>query len=96
MNGHTIVDETDQSILRILSNYERLTPLQVWYELGEEDAGKSKPSTEEVLRRLESLRTRGFVERVSGIEVLGNSRLSIYRLKASTHMAGRGGRGLQL
>jgi len=82
MDGRTEVDETDRGILQILSTYEQLTPLQVWYELEEDPSGRAKPSVEEVLKRLESLSEKRFVERVTGKEVSGNSRLSIYRLKA--------------
>ncbi|NIO03139.1 MAG: hypothetical protein GTN74_00600 [Proteobacteria bacterium] len=88
MNGRIDVDQIDRNILRILSAYERLTPLQVWYELEEDTAGKTKPSVEQILQRLEFLSDRGFVEKLTGSEVSGNYSLSIYRLKASTALMG--------
>ncbi len=88
MNRRTDVDQIDRNILQILSAYERLTPLQVWYELEEDSAGKTKPSVEQILQRLEFLSDRGFVEKLTGSEVSGNSSLSIYRLKASTALMG--------
>jgi len=83
------VDEMDQSILRILSTYERLTPLQLWYELAENDAVKRRLTEKEILSRLESLRAKGFVERITGMEVFGDSRLSIYRMKTNPDMEGK-------
>jgi len=64
MKGHNRLDPIDRNILRILSLYEDLDLLQLWYELGESDATGEVVTREEVLSRLKSLRSRGFVERV--------------------------------
>jgi hypothetical protein len=53
----------DRNIIGTLSSYEHLTPLQLWYELGEDDAIKEKPTEGELQSRLESLTARGLVER---------------------------------
>lgn len=82
------MDEMEQSILRILSNYERLTPLQLWYELAEDDAMKRRLTEKEIISRLESLRAKGFVERITGMEVFGDSRLSIYRVRTNPYREG--------
>jgi hypothetical protein len=42
-----------------------LTALELWYELGEDDAVKERPKEEEIVRRLEALRVREFVEVVT-------------------------------
>ena len=83
MNGPNSLDSVDQSILRILSVYEQLTPLQLWYELGENDAVKETVTEEEILNRLESLREKGFVERVTEAGVDGDPAPVIYRVKTS-------------
>ena len=75
------LDAIDQSILRILSVYEHLTPLQLWYEFGEDDTGKERVTEGEILSRLESLAARGFVERLTSEGVDGNSAATIYRIK---------------
>ncbi len=75
------VDPIDQDILRILSAYEFLTPLQVWYELGEDDTVKERPTEEEVSRRLVALATKGSVEAVKEAEGGRDSGLLSYRLK---------------
>lgn len=64
MKGQNRLDPIDRSILRILSLYEDLDLLQLWYELGEFDATGEVVTREEVLIRLKFLRSRGFVERV--------------------------------
>ena len=59
------LDQMDRTILRVLSSYEGLTPLELWYELGEDDTVKQKPTEEEVelelLKRKET--TKGGVEK---------------------------------
>ena len=57
-------DKIDQSLLKILSSYEHLTTLELWWEMGEAGAA-AKISKEEVLSRLESLEALGFVERLT-------------------------------
>lgn len=55
------LDAINQEILRILSLYEQLSLLELWFEIGE--AGVLKPMTkEQVSSRLESLMAQGFVE----------------------------------
>ncbi len=63
MEGHNPFDPLDRKILRILSLYKDLDLLQIWYELGESDGPVDRMTQEEVLSRLESLKSRGFVER---------------------------------
>jgi hypothetical protein len=53
----------DRVILRILSLYESLGLLELWYEIGEEGTQKERVTQEELLGRLEALHTRGLVER---------------------------------
>jgi DNA-binding Lrp family transcriptional regulator len=64
MARRTTVDQIDKNILRILSTYEQLTALELWYEVGEDDSVKVNVTEQEIKRRLESLKTRGFVERI--------------------------------
>ena len=59
------LDEMDRSILEILSAYDHLTPLQLWYELGEDDSVKEDFTEEDVQGRLQALTARGFVERIT-------------------------------
>lgn len=67
MEEHESLDTFDRSILQILSLYEHLNLLELWFEIGE--AGTPEPvSKEEILNRLQSLMAIGFVERVT----LGN------------------------
>lgn len=68
------LDTTDKNILRVLSQYEHLTPTQVWYELG-------TVSEKEIERRLESLRAKRFVESVTAEEANRRSLPKRYRLK---------------
>ena len=71
MEEHESLDTFDRSILQILSLYEHLNLLELWFEIGE--AGTlEQMSKEEVLSRLHSLMAKGFVERVS----LGNGNIS--------------------
>ena len=64
MKNHPSLDKVDQSLLEILSCYEHLTVLELWWEMGEAGAA-AKISKEEVLSRLETLETLGFVERIT-------------------------------
>lgn len=68
MERHQNPNAIDENILRILSLHECLTPLQLWYELGEDDGVKERVSMEEIRSRLESLREKGFVERAGAEE----------------------------
>ena len=72
----------DQSLLRILSAYDGLTPLELWYELGEDDAAKETVSEKEIGRKLESLAARGYVERVVREGGKDDSMPVRYRVKA--------------
>lgn len=62
MEGHNNLDPVDRQILQILSLYEDLDLLQLWYELGESDGSVERMTQEELFKSLESLRSRGFVE----------------------------------
>ena len=58
------LDAVDQEILRVLLLYEQLSLSELWFEIGE--ARVLGPVTkEQVSSRLESLKGRGFVERIS-------------------------------
>ncbi len=64
MTRRTGLDETDQGILQILSLYHDLDLSELWFEIGE--AGTVGPVTEqEILGRLESLKTKGLVRRIA-------------------------------
>lgn len=95
MKRRNSLDEIDRSILRILSGYEQLTALQLWYELGEDDVVKERVTEEEVSSRLDSLMKKGFVETVKEEGVDGDSGYIGYRIKMSTDVAGseENGRG---
>jgi len=56
------LDDIDRTIWRILSVYESLDLLQVWYELGECDPPVERITEEEVLSRLQSLEAMGLVQ----------------------------------
>lgn len=77
------MDTFDQTILRILSLYDHLTPLQVWFEMGESDLTKVKLIEAEVADRLESLRARGFVETIARAQSGGHPRHLGYRVTSS-------------
>ena len=83
MKARNSLDEVDRGILRILSGYEQMACLELWYELGEEDTVKQGVTEAEVRARLESLRKQGFVERVKEAGVDGESRRPIYRITRS-------------
>jgi len=68
MEGRNPLDPIDRTILRVLSLYEDLDLLQLWYELGESDKSAEHMTQEEVLRSLESLRSRRFVEPIKQSE----------------------------
>ena len=68
MEGHNNLDPIDRLILRILSQYDDLDLLQLWYELGECNGSVEHMTQEEVLSSLESLRSRGFVQPVGKSE----------------------------
>jgi excisionase family DNA binding protein len=81
------VDATDQNIIRKLSLYDHLTPLQLWYELGEAPVVKGRISMEETRKRLESLMARGFVERARKASFARGSDPEVYRLKRRKTLA---------
>lgn len=56
------LDKTDQTILQLLSVYDSLNALELWYELGECDPPVERLSQAEVLSRLQSLRELGLVQ----------------------------------
>jgi hypothetical protein len=67
----------DRVIVRILSLYESLGLLELWYEIGEEGRGKERVTQEELLGRLEALHTHELVERRPAGE--GETRWAIRR-----------------
>ena len=64
MEGNDYLDSVDRHILCILSLYEALELLQLWYEIGESNGLVERMTQEELSRSLESLRARGFVENI--------------------------------
>lgn len=81
MGGTRVLDSIERDILRVLSLYEHLTPLQLWYELGEDDTTVETMTEQEILRTLESLKKKGFVARIGETEADNESARPIYRLK---------------
>jgi excisionase family DNA binding protein len=73
----------DWDILRILSLYKGLTPLQIWYEVGDAEVIKTGVTQKELKDRLESLVARGLVERIGKTSAGGDLPSHIYRLKTS-------------
>jgi len=74
------LDMTDQAFVRTLSAFKHLTALDLWYELGEDDAVNEGMSEAEVEAGLESLRKRGFVEKVRKARLDRDSDLPVYRV----------------
>ena len=68
MVNRSTIDEIDGIILAKLSLYESLGHLELWYEIGEDDALKESVTKEEISSRLESLRAQGLVERLTEAE----------------------------
>jgi len=87
MEPQKSMDAIDRSILRILSGYEQLTALELWFELGENHTVKERMTEGEVLSRLESLREKGFVERVTRPGVDADSSVPLYRVETSDKKA---------
>ena len=86
MQTHNSLDKLDQNLLRILSVYDQLTPLQLWFEMGEDDAVKETVSEDEIRKRLESLEARGYVEKAQDPEA--ESAPPIYRVRTGMIRAG--------
>ncbi len=61
MEGSNRLDLIDQNILQILSRYESMDLIELWYEIGEDIEGVSI-SKDEVLDSLEYLSSQGFVK----------------------------------
>ncbi len=85
------LDFIDRGILKILSFYDHLNLLELWFEIGE--AGIPGPVTKgEVLSRLHSLMVRGYVERIARGD--GNVRWALkeggYRSKRMLKEGGEG------
>lgn len=78
------LETIDCNILRILSLYEYLNLLQLWYEFGENEALKERITKERISERLEYLRAKGFVERVMEAEIDDDSGHLSYRIKTGT------------
>lgn len=68
MEGRNPLDSLDRTILRVLSLYEDLDLLQLWYELGESDKSVAHMTREDILERLKSLKSQGFVEPIKESE----------------------------
>jgi len=68
MEERNPLDTIDRSILRVLSLYEDLDLLQLWYELGESDKSVEHMTQEDILERLKSLKSQGFVEPIKESE----------------------------
>ncbi len=68
MEGRNSLDPIDRAILRVLSLYEDLDLLQLWYELGESDKSVEHMTQEEVLERVKLLKSQGFVEPIKESE----------------------------
>ena len=68
MEGRSPLDPIDRTILRVLSLYEDLDLLQLWYELGESDKAVEHMTQEDILERLKSLKSQGFVEPIEKSE----------------------------
>jgi len=68
MEERNPLDTIDRTILRVLSLYEDLDLLQLWYELGESDKSVAHMTKEEILERLKSLKSQGFVEPIKESE----------------------------
>ena len=68
MVNRSTIDEIEGIILAKLSLYESLGHLELWYEIGEDDALKESVTKEEISSRLESLRAQGLVERLTEAE----------------------------
>jgi len=67
-----------------------LTPLQLWYEIGEDGGIKERLREEEILDKLESLRAKGFVERVTVAKSSSDAGLLHYRVKKKASGEGLG------
>jgi|GEM_PF-787539 DNA-binding Lrp family transcriptional regulator len=57
------LDAINRNILKILSLYEHLDLLELWFEMGE-DGALETVTKQEVSNRLYSLMAKGFVERI--------------------------------
>jgi len=68
MEGDNRIDAIDRIILHKLSLYQSLDLVELWYELGEDDALKERVTREELSSRLESLMIQGLVEQVKKSE----------------------------
>lgn len=68
MEGRNRIDAIDRIILHKLSLYQSLDLVELWYELGEDDALKERLTEEELSSRLESLMVQGLVEQVKKSE----------------------------
>ena len=69
MKKYQNIDIIDQTILEILSHYEGITSLDLWYEIGEQDSLKMHSTTKmEILSKLEFLSKHGYVECIADSE----------------------------
>jgi len=69
MKENQSLGEVDRKILDIISLYGNLGFLDLWYEIGEDDALKEHSMTkEELSMRLEFFVAHGYVERIMNSE----------------------------
>jgi len=61
MEGNKSLDVINRGILQILSLYEHLSVSDLWFEIGESDTSE-RITKEELQKRLEFLKTKGFVK----------------------------------
>ena len=63
MNDTKYLKKIDKIILDVISHFETIALMDLWFELGESDDLKEQPVTrDEVLCRLEFLSAKGFVK----------------------------------
>ena len=74
------MDVIDRSILRVLALYDNLTLLQLWYELGEDNAVRVRVTEAEIIDRLDSLKASGLVETIARARSGGRATCVGYRI----------------
>lgn len=63
MKRYQSLEEVDRKILEIISHYENLAFVDLWYEIGEDDALKEQiMTTDDALKKLGLLTAQGYVE----------------------------------
>ena len=65
MKKNSGLEKIDRDILGIISLYGSLEFMELWFEVGEHDALKKQQLTkDELMKRLEFLLSKGYVERL--------------------------------